>query len=650
MASKHDDDNRSNQLLSQISGFASKFSPDGETLIATVIPSSRKENYVLYNFKNLRLNSISGSYAVFQPSGKMFITYPDLLKSGIPGYLYDLSGKLIAKIDGAYPDFSPDGQYLSIEKWGRGAETRDNDKTYLYDLKKLNNVIPVELTGVIQRAFSPNSRYLALEGGSYSWKEGKTYSRIYEISTRQSQDYYGSFLGFSHDNRYIATSAKEGKEKYICLYDIFDKENRCRKFEGVSAYFTTGLNYLITSSEDEKKDYVCAYDLSISTPNCTKLRGKYSFVSPNNLLITRVGEDELYVYNLEALSSEPSIHKSIKNFYGVNSISKDGTRIISGTGGDIGSNRLISIYNLANRNLLQVKGVDAKFNADGKYVVVTTLSDSSGRLDDGVSRLYDNTESLVQEFPGSHAIFSPDGKQVFVSSTTGTRVYDLQGQLLNVFPGIHPVLSQNQQFLITFSSEGGTGRLWQMDNGLDDLIERGCTWLDSYFVNNPEAFDRLKVCQTQLRLSTLAPKLIAHGEQLLEVGEIKKAIAKYRFVEEMQSTVEVAAESWNKICWIGSIEGHAKDVLFACEKAVRLAHTQGNWRDSRGLARALTGNTKGAVDDFQLFLKWLNTSDYSNSDKDLRREQRQGWIRELLAGKPPSKIFTKEVLEQLRNQ
>ncbi|NEP00321.1 MAG: hypothetical protein F6K58_16910 [Symploca sp. SIO2E9] len=74
----------------------------------------------------------------------------------------------------------------------------------------------------------------------------------------------------------------------------------------------------------------------------------------------------------------------------------------------------------------------------------------------------------------------------------------------------------------------------------------------------------------------------------------------------------------------------------ACEKAVALEPDSGMILDSRGLARALTGNTAGAIEDFQAFINW--------TDSDSGKEQRQGWIDALKAGKDP---FTKEEIESL---
>lgn len=71
--------------------------------------------------------------------------------------------------------------------------------------------------------------------------------------------------------------------------------------------------------------------------------------------------------------------------------------------------------------------------------------------------------------------------------------------------------------------------------------------------------------------------------------------------------------------------------------AVSLAPTDGDFRDSRGLAKALTGDTKGAIADFEAFIK-------STKDEE-SKAQRQGWVKELQAGKNP---FTQQELEKLR--
>ena len=87
---------------------------------------------------------------------------------------------------------------------------------------------------------------------------------------------------------------------------------------------------------------------------------------------------------------------------------------------------------------------------------------------------------------------------------------------------------------------------------------------------------------------------------------------------------------------------YAADVIFAGEKAVTLEPDNGNYKDTRGLARALTGDIEGAKADFQAVLD----SGFLDSF-DEAKQQRQRWLEALQAGNNP---FTPEVLAELREQ
>lgn len=47
---------------------------------------------------------------------------------------------------------------------------------------------------------------------------------------------------------------------------------------------------------------------------------------------------------------------------------------------------------------------------------------------------------------------------------------------------------------IATASDDNTVILWNLD--LEDLIVRGCNWLDDYFITHPEKLSQLTVCQT----------------------------------------------------------------------------------------------------------------------------------------------------------
>jgi O-acetyl-ADP-ribose deacetylase (regulator of RNase III) len=122
-------------------------------------------------------------------------------------------------------------------------------------------------------------------------------------------------------------------------------------------------------------------------------------------------------------------------------------------------------------------------------------------------------------------------------------------------------------------------------------------------------------------------------------GDIEKAVAAYAEAQKLDPTIEIPANVGNNLCWWGSLWGHAADVIDACETAVALEPENGKFRDSRGLARSLTGNIAGAIEDFHAFVDW--------TDNEEKRLQRQRWIDALRAGDNP---FTEEEIESLFNE
>jgi len=109
------------------------------------------------------------------------------------------------------------------------------------------------------------------------------------------------------------------------------------------------------------------------------------------------------------------------------------------------------------------------------------------------------------------------------------------------------------------------------------------------------------------------------------------------------------ASGWNDVCWWKSVLGHAAEAMPACERGVDLEPKNGHIRDSRGLARALTGDYQGAIEDFQAYVEWsremesFQTSGMGN-DYQESRLKREKWIEELKAGQNP---FDEATLKQL---
>jgi hypothetical protein len=79
--------------------------------------------------------------------------------------------------------------------------------------------------------------------------------------------------------------------------------------------------------------------------------------------------------------------------------------------------------------------------------------------------------------------------------------------------------------------------------------------------------------------------------------------------------------------------------MFACERAVALKPEEWNFQDSRGVARAMTGNITGAIEDFQTFIE--------GTENHERKSRRQRWVDELRAGENP---FTDTEVKRLLNE
>jgi WD40 repeat protein len=247
--------------------------------------------------------------------------------------------------------------------------------------------------------------------------------------------------------------------------------------------------------------------------------------------------------------------------------------------------------------------------------------------------------------------------------------------------------------------------LWEY-NDFEALLASGCDWLKSYLISHPQTLQELTVCQTPETLQAAAAVLVAEGEELIEAGEIDEAIATFQMAKEWDPNLTfdpaalasrttnhllektdqllaakhflsanqrlmadqpelaltkfreatalvpgsfVATDTLDWICRSGSLNNQAEQVLEACDEAIywvdaeRLVGVEGfEVRDSRGLARALSGNTQGAIADFQAVVDSV-----SSEVDEAFIQRRRAWIDELKAGGNP---FTNEELDRLRQE
>jgi WD40 repeat protein len=330
--------------------------------------------------------------------------------------------------------------------------------------------------------------------------------------------------------------------------------------------------------------------------------------------------------------------------------SPDGKTLLSGS-----EDNTLKLWDTSGKLLKTLRGhqrsvqgsvTDVAFSPDGK----TLLSGSW----DNTLKLWDTSGKLLQALRGhqdsvTDVAFSPDGKTLLSGSYDKTlklwptpKNWSYLLQLGCERLRLHPLLASpdNDTAGATCLQDGRWGETEQAEF----LVRQGQGWVQGKGDGDKamQKFKEAKKLDPSLNLASLKTQLtsdfIQRGEKLAKEGNVKDALTTYEKAQEFDPDLQILPKSWNNLCRHGSLNGSAKEAMFACEKAVNLAPNNVYIRDSRGLARALIGDNPGAIEDFQAFVKYPGISKKYT-------EKRQGWIKELQAGKNP---FTDEVLQELR--
>jgi WD40 repeat protein len=308
-----------------------------------------------------------------------------------------------------------------------------------------------------------------------------------------------------------------------------------------------------------------------------------------------------------------------------------------------------------------------------------TTATSSERLEVGAIALTPDGRHLATIAGGAATIFeTATGKQVFrIASSGWLLAFTPDGRSLATVEGDTVVL-----------------RLWRPADLIDDAcarLTRNLTWSEwqKYFRNSPyrktcanlpghesvieagqslaragetaaaEAIFRQAIAADDtIALDPRAEARRSHALGIVEQGEtilleerdVKSATDAYARAREIYPSLEIDASSLYSLCLAGSLEGLARDVSFACERAATLEPENVDYRDSRGIARAITGNRDGAIEDFRFVADWIAREAEREGVRgagpwDDTRKQREEWILALTAGRNP---FDEETLRALR--
>jgi len=142
----------------------------------------------------------------------------------------------------------------------------------------------------------------------------------------------------------------------------------------------------------------------------------------------------------------------------------------------------------------------------------------------------------------------------------------------------------------------------------------------------------------------LGPAINSASYALCKKGSVDDAYSLYEQACDIDPLLNVPANFWNNLCWFSALRGAegAKQFAFAGDLAVALEPGNADYRDTRGLARALQGHRKGAIRDFEAFL-W-------SCGKYKQRKERREWIRLLRSDTPVDQLLTPEVLKRLKQE
>jgi WD40 repeat protein len=512
--------------------YSVSFSKDGQTLAT----ASRDGTAKLWNLKGENLITFVGHegdvYSVsFSPEGKRLAT----ASKDESAKLWDLQGNLQQTFLGHQGavnsvSFSPDGTRLA---------TASTDKTVrLWDLQgHLQQIFKGHQGAVYDVSFNPNGKLLATASEDES-------VRLWNLKGQELgvlPGYKGAAYdtSFSPDGKLLATASRE---KFARLWNL--QNNPLKDGPGVQneiTAFSISSDGMWTASASRSGEVLLknikqgtlktikghrsiVYDIAFSpdrqrlaagfkdgTVNVwdfqgnllAKFKGHGETIyglnfSPNGQLLATASRDKtVRLWDLQGhLKQELKGHQ--EPVYRV-SFSPNGQLLATAS-----SDKTVKLWDLQGHLKHIFQGHhgpvhDVVFSPDGQRLA-TASSDETAKiwnLQGNVLRSFQHSSGLV-----FRVNFSANGQLIATGEKDGAvNVWDLKGNLISKFKG-HQGLVNSVRFmpdgqLLTSSRTEDSIRLWQVQTSasekLDQLLTRGCSWLDDYFNSHPQK--RLSFCK-----------------------------------------------------------------------------------------------------------------------------------------------------------
>jgi WD40 repeat protein len=345
-------------------------------------------------------------------------------------------------------------------------------------------------------------------------------------------------------------------------------------------------------------------------------------------------------------------------------LSRDGKLLAAG------DNNAIILWDTATgKQVAQLKGhqstvIRVAFSPDGHTLASIDDTNSTIILWDirtmkPLGQPFSNANPDVTADNQTGLAFSPDGKMLAAGGEQSVTVWNIAATPPErlAHPFHLPVYNFQDAFIrgVAFSPQGQqlltisdnftfnfdltlwdvTGKSWQAH--ACSIVNRNFTLAEwQQFVGNG-TYQR--VCPNLPVDGSVIQDQLKQAHLDIQAGHAQDAQVLY--AQTLQEAQQLGnADMLNNVCWSGSLDQFARLVLPACDQAVAIDPYNGRYRDSRGLARALTGNRRGAIADFKFYVDWA-TEEQIN--KSLIKE-RQTFFQKLTAGQNP---FDAKTLQKL---